>query len=280
MSTCSRVLDRQAARRRGRPRPRRVRIDPCSHRHHRDRRSHLPRWLRSATILSIVGNIRLSNQRTITSHVLMTDRAGLGSDGSILMSRAVAPRRRRSGSAAFRRTCVTRAAVTGQVDGPSCHGYRRQIANLAGNLAARGESCCFLPRVLAHWYSRAAFCRCYSGATCHTSRLGRPDFEALESIGPARGGVPRDRRVRRHPARLARRPADGGPTAAAHRAPDRHRDPGHPPRHGHPGRPGHGRRSMPVTGRDADAFGERDPGHRQDRPSAGRDRRRDHLHGR
>ena len=29
----------------------------------------------------------------------------------------------------------------------------------------------FLPRVLAHWYSRAAFWRCYSGATCHTSRL-------------------------------------------------------------------------------------------------------------
>ena len=64
--------------------------------------------------------------------------------------------------------------------------------------------------VLAHWYSRAAFGRCYSGATCHTSRLGENQLEALESAGPARRGLPRDRRVRRrHPA--ARSGGGGGP---------------------------------------------------------------------
>ena len=51
--------------------------------------------------------------------------------------------------------------------------------------------------VLALWYSRAAFGRCYSGATCHKG-LGETKLEALESARPARRGVPGGHCVRRN----------------------------------------------------------------------------------
>ena len=47
----------------------------------------------------------------------------------------------------------------------------------------------FLLMVLALWYSRAPFARCYSGATCHTA--GESGFEEIEPVDPARRDRPR-----------------------------------------------------------------------------------------
>ena len=144
--------------------------------------------------------------------------------------------------------------------------------NLARNLAARRISCRFLPMVLAHWYSRAAF----GGATVVppvTPRLGENQLEAFESIGPARRGLPRDRRLRRHPA--ARRPAPAAaPTEPA--VPTTSCRPSSRPRTSRSARASGPTRSRsrpwPST-RATPAPSGRDPGHRPDRAPAGRHRR-------
>ena len=70
--------------------------------------------------------------------------------------------------------------------------------------------------VLALWYSRAALERCYSGATCHTSR--EIQLEAFQSARAAHRRVPGDRRVRRN---RHRSEAMTGPPAAGPRHPPR-----------------------------------------------------------
>ena len=149
---------------------------------------------------------------------------------------------------------------------PRAHRPVEPVRNLARDLAPRTRSSVSYQMVLALWYSRAASGRCYSGATCHTSRgvinLKRSNrlvllvgvFLAIVAfIGVIllmQGGDAGDR---------------DDPNAIADRRPTRRRDRRHPARCARPGRPrqdrGQGRRRPPAR-----LLQRHVPGHRQGRP--------------
>ena len=105
------------------------------------------------------------------------------------------------------------------------------VHDLANHLAMCDGFLPILPMVLALWYSRAAFRRCYSGATCHTTSRGDPNLKRSNRLVLLIGvflavvafvaiAAP-DRQRRRRTDRQTR---------SADRSPDRHRGQGHPAR--------------------------------------------------